>query len=204
MRAEIIARNYAETLLTLAERHGGAEGMDAFGQAADSLGALVEGDPRFKQFLETPRISADEKKRALQLALGGRAPEMFIRFVMVLTDKRRQSLLPEIAAAYRGLVDERMGRVRVRVTISHEPDAALQAEIGNSLADRLGKTVIPTFTVDPELLGGMVVQVGDQILDGSLRTRAAQLRRRLLAVDLPPLATASAAPAAPAAPAAAV
>lgn len=193
MRAEIIARNYAETLLTLAERHGGAEGMDAFGQAADSLAALVESDPRFKQFLETPRISAGEKKRSLQLALGGRAPEMFIRFVMVLTDKRRQSLLPEIAAAYRGLVDERMGRVRVRVTISHAPDADLQAEIGNSLADRLGKTVIPTFTVDPELLGGMVVQVGDQILDGSLRTRAAQLRRRLLAVELPPLATAPAA-----------
>ena len=86
-----------------------------------------------------------------------------------------------------------MGRVRVQVTISHAPDAALQAEIGNTLADRLGKTVIPTFTVDPELLGGMVVRVGDQILDGSLRTRAAQLRRRLLAVDLPPSAPAPAA-----------
>ncbi|HYW11327.1 MAG TPA: ATP synthase F1 subunit delta [Longimicrobium sp.] len=193
MRSEIIARNYAETLLSLAERHGGEGGMEAFGQAAESLAALVEGDPRFKQFLETPRIAPEQKKAALQLALGGRAPEMFVRFVMVLTDKRRQALLPEIAAAYRALVDERMGRVRVRVTISHEPDAALQAEIGNSLADRLGKTVIPTFTVDPELLGGIVVQVGDQILDGSLRTRAAQLRRRLLAVDLPPLAAPAAA-----------
>jgi F-type H+-transporting ATPase subunit delta len=191
VRAEIIARNYAETLLTLAERHGGTGGLEAFGQAADSLAALVQGDPRMRQFLETPRISPDEKKRALQLALGGRAPEMFIRFVMVLTDKRRQALLPEIAAAYRGLVDERMGRVRVQVTISHAPDAALQAEIGNTLADRLGKTVIPTFAVDPELLGGMVVRVGDQILDGSLRTRAAQLRRRLLAVDLPPLVPAA-------------
>lgn len=188
MRSEIIARNYAETLLVLAERHGGADGLEAFGQAAESLAALVQGDPRFKQFLETPRITPEQKKAALQQALGGRAPEMFVRFVMVLTDKRRQTLLPEIAAAYRALVDERMGRVRVQVTISHAPDDALQAEIGNSLADRLGKTVIPTFTVDPELLGGIVVRVGDQILDGSVRTRAAQLRRRLLAVDLPPLA----------------
>ena len=188
MRAEIIARNYAETLLTLAERHGGAGGLEAFGQAADALAGLVQGDPRMRQFLETPRITPEQKKAALQQALGGRAPDMFVRFVMVLADKRRQSLLPEIAAAYRELVDARMGRVRVRVTISHAPDAELQAEIGNTLADRLGKTVIPTFTVDPELMGGMVVQVGDQILDGSLRTRAAQLRRRLLAVDLPPLA----------------
>lgn len=192
MRAEIIARNYAETLLTLAERQG-PDGMEAFGQAADTLAALVQGDPRMRQFLETPRINPDQKKQALQGALGGRAPEMFVRFVMVLTDKRRQALLPEIAAAYRDLVDERMGRVRVQVTISHAPDAALQAEIGNSLADRLGKTVIPTFTVDPELLGGMVVRVGDQILDGSVRTRAAQLRRRLLAADLPPAAPAAAA-----------
>lgn len=191
MRAEIIARNYAETLLTLAERHGGADGLESFGRAADELAALLREDPRTRQFLETPRISPDEKKQVLQRALAGRAPEMFVRFVMVLTDKRRQALLPEIAAAYRELVDERMGRVRVHVTISHAPDAALQAEIGNALADRLGKTVIPTFTVDPELLGGMVVQVGDQILDGSLRTRAAQLRRRLLAADLPPAAPAA-------------
>lgn len=185
MRAEIIARNYAETLLALAERHGGADGLESFGRAADELAMLLRADPRTRQFLETPRVSPDEKKAALQRALAGRAPEMFVRFVMVLTDKRRQALLPEIAAAYRDLVDERMGRVRVHVTISHEPDAALQAEIGNSLADRLGKTVIPTFTVDPELLGGLVVRVGDQILDGSVRTRAAQLRRRMLSAALP-------------------
>ena len=189
MRAEIIARNYAETLLTLAERQG-PDGMESFGQAADTLAALVQGDPRMRQFLETPRITPEQKKQALQQALGGRAPEMFVRFVMVLTDKRRQALLPEIAQAYGELLDERMGRVRVRVAISHAPDEALQAEIGNALADRLGKTVIPTFTVDPELLGGMVVHVGDQILDGSVRTRAASLRRRMLAAQLPAAGTA--------------
>lgn len=185
MRAEIIARNYAETLLALAERHGGTDGLEAFGRAADELAGLLRSDARLRQFLETPRVTADDKKAVLQRALAGRAPEMFVRFVMVLTDKRRQALLPEIAAAYGALVDERMGRVRVQVTISHAPDAALQAEIGNALADRLGRTVIPTFTVDPELLGGMVVRVGDQILDGSVRSRAAQLRRRMLAAQLP-------------------
>jgi F-type H+-transporting ATPase subunit delta len=190
VRAEIIARNYAETLLALAERHGGAGGLESFGQAADELAALLQSDPRARQFLDTPRVTPEQKKAALTAALKGRAPEMFVRFVMVLTDKRRQSLLPEIAAAYRELVDERMGRVRVQVTISHAPDEALQAEIGNALADRLGKTVIPTFTVDPELLGGMVVRMGDQILDGSIRTRAAQLRRRLLSARMPPAGTA--------------
>jgi F-type H+-transporting ATPase subunit delta len=188
VRAELIARNYAETLLDLADRNGGAASMEQFGAALDGVAGLVQANPRVRQFLETPRVTAAEKKAALRGALKGRAPELFLRFVSVLVDKRRQALLPEIAEAYRGLVDERMGRVRVRVTISHLPDEALQAEIGNSLARRLGRTVIPTFTVDPELLGGMVVQMGDEILDGSVRSRAARMRRALMAAELPPAA----------------
>ncbi len=192
MRSELIARNYAETLLDLADRNGGPAAMDQFAAALDEVAGLVQGDPRVRQFLETPRVTAAEKKKALRAALAGRAPELFLRFVSVLVDKRRQTLLPEIAEAFRGLVDERMGRVRVQVAISHLPDEALQAEIGNALARRLGRTVIPTFTVDPELLGGMVVRVGDEILDGSVRSSAARLRRAMMAAQLPP----SAAPAA--------
>ena len=192
MRSELIARNYAETLLDLADRNGGPAAMDQFAAALDEVAGLVQQDPRVRQFLETPRVTAAEKKKALRAALAGRAPELFLRFVSVLVDKRRQTLLPEIADAFRGLVDERMGRVRVQVAISHLPDEALQAEIGNALALRLGRTVIPTFTVDPDLLGGMVVQVGDEILDGSVRSSAARLRRAMMAAQLPP----SAAPAA--------
>lgn len=188
MRSELIARNYAETLLDLADRNGGAATMDQFAAALDEVAGLVQGDPRVRQFLETPRVTAADKKKVLQGALAGRAPQLFLRFVSVLVDKRRQTLLPEIAEAYRGLVDERMGRVRVEVAISHLPDEALQAEIGNALARRLGRTVIPTFTVDPELLGGLVVKVGDEILDGSVRTRAARLRRAMMAAQLPPSA----------------
>jgi F-type H+-transporting ATPase subunit delta len=185
VRADIIARNYAETLLALAERHGGADGLEQFGGAIDGLAALLQADPRLRQFLETPRVRPEQKKEALAAALAGRAPELFVRFVMVLVDKRRQSLLPEIAAAYRDLVDQRMGRARVDVTISHEPDAALQEEIRAALQAQLGRTVIPTFRVDPELLGGMVLRLGDEILDGSLRSRAAGLRRHLMDAEMP-------------------
>ncbi|HEU0016535.1 MAG TPA: ATP synthase F1 subunit delta [Longimicrobium sp.] len=184
MRAEIIARNYAETLLALAERQGPAA-PEQFGGALDGLAAMLDGDPRTRQFLETPRVRPEQKKEALRRSLDGRAPEMFVRFVMVLVDKRRQSLLPEIARAYRDLLDERMGRTRVDVAISHAPDAALQAEIQRALEAQLGRTVIPTFRVDPELLGGMVLRLGDEILDGSVRSRAAGLRRRLMESQLP-------------------
>ena len=185
MRAEIIARNYAETLLALAERHGGAATAQEFGTAADELALLLEREPRVREFLETPRLGLETKKEALRGALSGRVPELFLRFVMVVLDKRRQTLLRAIAAAYRGLLDERQGRVRVQVRIAHEPDAALQEEIRASLASRLGKDVLPAFSVEPELLGGMVVRVGDEVLDASVRSRLTGLRRALLEVQIP-------------------
>jgi F-type H+-transporting ATPase subunit delta len=190
MRAEIIARNYAETLLELAQRHGGAATVEEFGRAFDEVAALLE-ERRVREFLATPRIPAAARKEALRKALSGRVPELFLRFVMVVVDKRRQTLLGAIAESYRERVDELMGRVRVRVDISHAPDAALQDEIRRSLEARLGRVVIPTFTVNPELLGGLVVRVGDEILDGSLKNRADHLRRRLMEVDLPPLTAAA-------------
>ena len=192
MRAEIIARNYAETLMTLAERQGPAA-PEQFGAALDELAGMLHSDPRTRQFLETPRVRPEQKKEALRKALAGRAPEMFVRFVMVLVDKRRQSLLPEIAQAYLALVDQRMGRARVDVTISHAPDAALQAEIQGALEAQLGRTVIATYRVEPDLLGGMVLRLGDEILDGSVRSRAAGLRRRLMETTMPAGANGSAA-----------
>jgi F-type H+-transporting ATPase subunit delta len=183
VRAEIIARNYAETLATLAERQGPAA-LEEFGAALDELAAMLD-NPRTRQFLDTPRVRPEQKKEALRQALAGRAPEMFVRFVMVLVDKRRQSLLPEIAQAYRDLVDQRMGRARVDIAISHAPDAALQAEIQRALEAQLGRAVIPTYRVDPELLGGMVLRLGDEILDGSVRSRASALRRRLMETTMP-------------------
>ena len=179
MRAEIIARNYADTLLELARRHGGQRTVEEFGAAMELLADTVA-DPRVREFLSSPRIPAAERKEALRGALEGRVPDLFLRFVMVVVDKRRQRLLGDIAHEFQALVDQQTGRVRVRVAISHEPDEKLQKEITRALTARLGRDVIPTFTVDPSLLGGMVVRYGDEILDGSIKSRAAQLRRRLV------------------------
>jgi F-type H+-transporting ATPase subunit delta len=184
VRAEVIARNYAETLLELAERAGGQEAVEEYGAAMDEVAELLA-DGRVREFLATPRVPADAKKAALVAALGSRVPAPFLRFLQVVVDKRRQGQLAEIAEQFRALVDERAGRVRVGVEISHAPDAALQAEIGQALANRLGKVVIPSFTVNPDLLGGVVVRIGDEVLDGSVRSRAQGLRRRLLAAELP-------------------
>jgi F-type H+-transporting ATPase subunit delta len=187
VRNEAIARNYAETLLALAERNGGRATAEAFGAAADELAALLEREPRVRTFLETPRVRAEQKKDALRRALEGRVPELFLRFVLVVVEKRRQAMLGQIALAYQALMDEMLGQVRAQITMSHAPDAALQGAIRTALEARLGRPVVPAFRVDPELLGGLVVKVGDEVLDGSVRSRAAGLRRRMLEADIPSL-----------------
>jgi F-type H+-transporting ATPase subunit delta len=188
VRSTIIARNYAETLLALAQRHGGEPTVDQFGSALDDLIVLLRSEPRVREFLVTPVIDAERKKDALRKTLRGRAPELFVRFLLVVIDKRRASHLEGIAARYHDMVDERRGRVRARVSVAREPDAALRQEIVTTLERMLGRTVLATFEVDESLIGGAVIRVGDQILDGSVRRRATELRRRLLATELPSLA----------------
>jgi F-type H+-transporting ATPase subunit delta len=185
VRSEVIARNYADTLLALAQRNGGIATAHEFQVAADDLAQLLRTEPRVRAFLSTPAISIEAKKTALRGALQGRVPELFLRFVLVVVEKRRDALLREIALAYRDRVDELMGRLRVEVDISHAPDAALQEEIRHALQVRFGREVIPTFVVDPDLLGGIVLKVGDQILDGSVRSQAAGLRRKLMEATIP-------------------
>ncbi len=188
MRSSLIARNYAETLLALAERNGGLPAVQEYARALDDVAALVQGEPRVRHFLETPRVSAAERKQALRAALSGRVPELFLRFVLVVVDKGRQGHLREIASAYHDRVDEMLGQVRVQVTVAREPDPALREEVRVALERRLAARVVPTFTTDPDILGGMIVRYGDEVLDGSVRRRAQELRRRMLAATLPPAA----------------
>jgi F-type H+-transporting ATPase subunit delta len=185
VRTSIVARNYAETLIALANKHGGTAAVEEYGRAIDEVAQLLEREPRIRQFLETPRVDMEAKKSVIRSAFGGRVPELFLRFLLVVVDKRRGTALRQIAAAYRDLVDEMLGRVRTEVSLAHAPDPALQASIQASLEGRLGKAVVPTFRVDPTMLGGVVVRVEDVVIDGSVRHQLSEMRRMMLNAPLP-------------------
>lgn len=190
MGPTIIARNYAETLLALARRHGGDATVDEYASALDDVTRIMREDRRVSGFLSSPRIDPGTRKRVLRQAFEGRVPELFQRFLLVVVEKRRQMLLPVIAEEYRALVDEARGRVRADVRIAREPGETLREEIVASLERRVGKSVIATFRVDPSIVGGVVIRVGDQILDGSVRQRVTNLRRRLMTSRMPRAAAA--------------
>jgi F-type H+-transporting ATPase subunit delta len=179
MRTSLVARSYADTLLALAQRQGG-NAVEEFGRAMDMVAELLRQEPRVRAFLESPVIDRGKKKAALRASFRGRVPEMFLRFLLVVTDKGRERLFAEMALAYQDRVDVMLGRVRADVVTAQPADEAIRADIRRSLEAKLGRTVVPIFRVDPELIGGVVVRVEDQIIDASLRRRFTDLRRRLL------------------------
>lgn len=177
MRNPAVARNYAEALLELADRSGEAE---RFGELIEGVGGAIEADETIRVVLESPRVTRKTKQELLRRALTNVAPESFIRFLAAVVKRGRQGLIGAIARQYLALVDIKFGRVHASVVVAREADLGLQDEIGKRLEAVLGQEVIPHLRHDPAILGGIVVRVGDRVMDGSLRRRLKVLRKAML------------------------
>ncbi len=182
MRDETVAKNYAETLFELARRN---DGVESYGQAIATIAGVIDDDPKFRMFLETPRIEDEDKKVVVRRAFGEALPKHVVNFVLVTIDKRRQRLLRRISREYDLLLDEHLGREHVEVTVARQVDDATTQLISERLSSALGTRVIPHVRMKPEILGGLVVRTGDTIYDGSIRRRLDGMRRRLLGARLP-------------------
>ena len=175
MRTETIARNYAEALFELAERAGQPE---RFGDLIDAVAAAVETIPKLKAVLMSPRVPKAEKARFLGAALK-QAPREFVLWLQAVVKRGRQQILREIATEYQALLDQKLNRVRASVTLARKPDDKLKTLIEERLSRQLDKEVIAAYLIDPEILGGTIIRVGDRVLDGSVRRRMTKLRRQL-------------------------
>lgn len=176
MRAETIARNYAEALFELGEKSDRTEELARW---LDALAGAIEVTPRVQGVLLAPKIPKGEKARLLTESVA-QAPNEFKLFLHAVVKRGRQGLLGEINRAYLQLLDVKFNRVRAGVTLARKPDEALRSAIVASLSRRLEKEVIATFSEDPAILGGVVVRLGDRVLDGSVKRRMTRLRRQLL------------------------
>lgn len=181
MREPTIARNYAEALFELGERSGETE---VFGHLIEAIAGAMEADERIRVALESPRVPRAVKEETLKRALSGRAPDRFIRFLGAVLKRGRQRLLPEINREYLALVDLKMNRVHAGITLAREPDPKLAAAIKRRLSRIVGKEVIPHYRINPRILGGIVVRIGDRVMDGSLRRKLLILRRQMMGAEI--------------------
>jgi F-type H+-transporting ATPase subunit delta len=176
-----VARKYAVALFTASKSRGLLEAVDA---DLESLQHLIHANPKVLGFLGAPDVS-DEKKRAFVAAvLGGRVGPLVLEFVDLLLAKRRLAFLLPAMAQFREMALEARGVVRVQATTAVPMGESERTALAQKLQSFTGKTVQMTASVDPKILGGVVVKIGGKILDGSVKTRLHELRESLLAAPL--------------------
>ena len=173
-----LARTYAQALLDAADQRGQTDDVEGELQA---LMGVFKNDPRFEVLLGSPAIDRRRKETLIQQAFEGKVGELFYNFLRVLNRRGRLDLLRTIYLAYRELRDLRANRVRVRVRAAAPLSDDQQRQLADTLRQSLGKEPVLEVKVDPDLLGGMVVQVGDEVYDTSVRTRLETIRNQLLA-----------------------
>jgi F-type H+-transporting ATPase subunit delta len=174
-----IARVYAEAALAAALNKG--EDPEALGQELTRfVDEVLTPHPTVEAFLSTPAVGKKTKAVALDAALKGQTSDLFRGLCTVLLRNGRLDLLRGVAAAYGQLLDERAGRVPVRVTTAVELTESQRQALKETLAAVLRQEPVLKIRVDPNLLGGLLVQVGDRVIDTSIRTRLETLRTLML------------------------
>lgn len=181
MTSGALARRYAKALLDVAM---GSQTAEAVLVELREVARLLAEHRELRQCLLNPGVRRREVLGVLD-ELAGRLEALPLTrtFLRVVAEAGRLAALEGILRAYEGLLDERLGRVRARVTAAAPLSAAQEASLAATLERLTGRRALLEVTQDPALLGGMVAQVGSRVYDGSLRTRLGRLRRALATND---------------------
>jgi F-type H+-transporting ATPase subunit delta len=172
---EEIAQVYARSLFEVAGEHGVLDPIrEQLGQFADALNQNRE----VAIFLFSPYFSTDEKKDGLHRMIDGAEPA-FMNFLEALVERHRMPVIFRIRDTYEQLWDRANKLLPVQVTSAVELDAGTVAQIGERIGQQTGEKIELTSTVDPEILGGVVLRVGNFILDASIRNSLNQLRKQV-------------------------
>jgi ATP synthase F1 delta subunit len=176
-----IAKRYAVALFNAAVKQDIAEQVD------DDLSSFVEllrTNRDLVGFLKSPEILIDAKKQLVVDVFGDRSAGLFVKFILLLIDKKRLKHILDIADAYHQLYEQLQGIVEARVITAVPLDADLEQQTIERLEEATKKTIRISKTVDPDIVGGMIIIVGDNILDGSIRHKLEQMRRSLSEVKV--------------------
>jgi F-type H+-transporting ATPase subunit delta len=172
-----VAERYARSLFDLALE---AKAVDAVDKDLAQVERMLSGSADMKRLIESPVFSADDQFRAIS-AIADKAglKGLVGNFLKVAAKNRRLFAVPGMIKAYRQIAAAQRGEASAEVTSAHELDAAQLAELKATLKEVAGKDVAIAVTVDPSLLGGLVVKMGSRQIDTSLRTKLNSLKLAL-------------------------
>jgi F-type H+-transporting ATPase subunit delta len=174
-----VAKVYAEALINAAEKHGRGDSV------VEELDTLVDdvfrSQPDLERFLSSAAVRRDQKARVIGAAFEHKTDPLFVDFLRVLNKHDRLGVIRAIRSICHEIRDQRARRVRVKVRSAVPLDDGQLDRIRHDLRSTFSLEPLLESTVDAALLGGVVIQVGDWLFDGSVRTRLSRLRDQLLA-----------------------
>jgi ATP synthase F1 delta subunit len=172
---EEIAKVYARSLFEVARDQGK---VDEIREQLSELTEAFDEDRSLTTFFFSPYFSTDEKKEGLHKAIDGAEP-IFLNFLELLLEKHRMPVIHRIRRDYDDLWREENKLLPVQVTSAIELDDQVVKNLTDRIAEQTDRKIELTTTVEPDILGGIVLRVGNSILDASIRNRLEQLRRQV-------------------------
>ena len=165
-----LAISYADALLQLANESKSAQPI---GAELNDIKQLIAENDLFAQLLADPAISTEERGQFLHRVFDGQASTLMMHFLGLVNEKGRLNLLTSIAGAYHDLLDQQQGIVEVDVTVAHQVSSDELDAIRKKVSDALKREAVVYQYVDPSIIGGLILRVKDQLIDGSVRARSA-------------------------------
>ena len=175
--ASSAATRYAQAVFSLGKERGT---LDVWQSDLTDLATLT-GDSRVSSYLSNPSITADTKLATLEATLPSTVQPELRNLAKLLVVRDRTNLIPQIREIFEDQVRAERGITVAQVTTSEPLTAEEEALVREKLAAMTGNTIEITSTVDPDIIGGIVVRIGDQVIDGSVRNKLERMRTRLVA-----------------------
>jgi len=172
---EEIAQVYARSLFEVAEE---ADKIDDVREQLGEIADALHGDRDLQVFFFSPYFSTQEKSEGLDKAVTGAEP-IVLNFLKLLIEKHRMPALFRIRRVYESLWEDYNKLLPVQITSAVELDEQIVKHIGDQISEQTGRKVELSASVEPDILGGIVVRVGNQVLDASIRRRLELLRKQI-------------------------
>lgn len=180
--AKLISKTYGDALFEVALKNHAVDRLD---QEAKVVARVFRENPDFIRLLKHPDIGRDEKQQILQQTFAGRISDELYGFLRVLVDKNRQGNVLEILDYFAAKVREYRRIGVVYITSALPLDAGQKRKIEKKVLATSGYSSLePHYSVDRELIGGVVIRIGDRVVDGSVRSKLDRLTRELRGIQL--------------------
>lgn len=172
----IVARRYAKALYEEAERLSKTDVVD---RDVEFIRASLSGSRELVSFFESPVISREKKESAVRALFDGKIGALSLQFLTLLIRKEREPILSDILAAYQEMRDEQLNIVEAQVRVAEEMSEAEQKKLSAALSEMTGKKIRLEVSQETDLIGGLVIRIGDTVYDGSVQHQLERLRHRM-------------------------